>query len=87
MIKVRRFNPVDYMTSDEEIIEFLVDSFKDDPTGATYQGALRFVMAACGMKKTFSLSFRVASILSNEPRETTKTLVEKPAPMRLQHAY
>ena len=87
MIKVRRFNPVDYMTSDEEIIEFLVDSFKDDPTGATYQGALKFVADACGMRKTLSLNCLVIKILLNEPREVAQPLVEKPAPMRLQHAY
>ena len=87
MMKVRRFNPVDYMTSDEEIIDFLVESYKDDPTGMTYQGALKFVMRSCGLTKAFALNFRVIRIISDESRSTSTPPVEKPASMKLQHAY
>ena len=87
MMKVRRFNPVDYMASDEEIIDFLVESYKDDPTGMTYQGALKFVMRSCGLTKAFALNFRVIRIISDESRSTSTPPVEKPASMKLQHAY
>ncbi len=87
MMKVRRFNPVDYMTSDEEIIDFLVESYKDDPTGETYQGALKFVTSSCGLTKAFALNFRMIRIISDESRSSSTPPVEKPASMKLQHAY
>ena len=47
-IKISRFNPCDYMESDEEIVDYLVDSYFDDPDGYVYTRACQFVTEAKG---------------------------------------
>lgn len=78
MIKVRRFNPVEFMSSDEEIIEYLIEAYKDDPTGKTYQGALNFVTKACGLPKTFAFSFKVIKALSDSSKEESSPAARLP---------
>lgn len=47
-IKISRFNPCDYMESDEEVVDYLVDSYFDDPDGYVYGRACQFVTEAKG---------------------------------------
>lgn len=51
-IPVKKFNPVDHMESDKEIIDFLVESYLDDdtPDERIYQRAMEFVLEAKGAK-------------------------------------
>ena len=48
-IKVTRYNPIDDMETDEEIIEYLVDCFLDDLSGTVYQRAVEFLCEARGV--------------------------------------
>ena len=36
-VKASPFNPVDHMETDEEIIEFIVDCYNEDPEGRSSQ--------------------------------------------------
>lgn len=54
-VKTSPFNPVDYMETDEEIIEFIVDCFDDDPEGRVYLRACQFVGDSRGILKTYEL--------------------------------
>ena len=42
-VKASPFNPVDHMETDEEIIEFIVDCYNEDPEGRVYLRACQFL--------------------------------------------
>ena len=48
------FNPVDFFESDDEIVDFLVECWFDDPEGLTYLRACEFVADALADTKTFA---------------------------------
>lgn len=48
-LEVTRYNPIDHMETDEEIIEFLVDCFMDDLSGKIYQRGIEFLCEAKGL--------------------------------------
>lgn len=66
--KVTPFNPLDYMSTDEEIIEFLLDCYRDDETGIAYQGALRSVYEARGFSAVCEFVFEVTKRIAEQSR-------------------
>lgn len=73
-IKISRFNPCDYMESDEEIVDYLVDSYFDDPDGYVYTRACQFVTEAKGAVVAYGLFYRaIKEISRREKRHCTET--------------
>lgn len=54
-VKTKPFNPVDHMTTDEEVIEFLMDCHEDDPEGRVFERACKFVKDSRGTLKAHDL--------------------------------
>lgn len=74
MAGTSRFNPVDYMDSDEEIVDYLVDSYFDDPDGNVYARACQFVTEAKGIVAASRLFFQaIKKINRNENTPSTET--------------
>lgn len=72
MTDLKPFNPVDHMDSDEEIIEFLVDCYDDDPDGRTYERACEFVGHSQGIPRAFSLIFRATREIAERGSNAVK---------------
>ena len=51
-IKVKPYNPVNELHSDDEIIDFLVDCYKEDSEGLTLARGMAFAMDSIGEPKT-----------------------------------
>ena len=56
-LKISRFNPLDYMDSDDEIVDYLVDSYFDDPDGNVYARACQFVTDADNLQQRVGFFF------------------------------
>lgn len=56
-IKISRFNPLDYMEGDDEIVDYLVDSYFDDPEGNVFARACQFVSESKGIVAASRLYF------------------------------
>lgn len=72
---VTNFNPVDYMDSDEEIVDYLVDSYFDDPAGNVYARACQFVTEAKGIvaaSRLFCLAIKKINRHENPPSAEIK---------------
>lgn len=67
-IKISRFNPCDYMESDEEIVDYLVESHFDDPDGFVYIRACQFVTEAKGAIVAFGLFYRAIKEISRREK-------------------
>ena len=73
-IKISRFNPCDYMESDEEVVDYLVDSYFDDSDGYAYIRACQFVTEAKGTIVAYGLFYRAIKAISRcEKRHSTET--------------
>lgn len=60
------------MTLDDEMVDFLVECWFDDPEGLTYLRACEFVADALGDTKTFARLVGL-SVLAITKRERSKT--------------
>ena len=52
-IKVTKYNPIDFMESDEEIVEYLVACIEEDPTLKVYERAVEWLCEAKGLTSWF----------------------------------
>lgn len=57
-LKVKPYNPVDEMESDEEVIEFLLDCYQEDSEGRTLARAMGFAVDSIGGPRTARLMMR-----------------------------
>lgn len=77
-IKISRFNPCDYLESDDEIVDYLVDSYFDDPEGNVYARACQFVTEAKGIvaaSRLFFLAIKKINRNENPPAAEIKHAV------------
>ena len=58
-VKTSVFNPVDQMKTDEEIMEFIINCYDEDPEGIVYVRACKFLCDSRGTIKTFEILHRV----------------------------
>lgn len=56
-LKVKPYNPVDSMQSDDEVIDYLVDCYKEDKEGLTLARAMDFAEASLGGPRVARLMF------------------------------
>ena len=77
-LNISRFNPLDYMDSDDEIVDYLVDSYFDDPDGNVYARACQFVTEAKGIvaaSRLFFLAIKKINRHENPPATEIKHAV------------
>lgn len=77
MAGTSRINPIDYMDSDDEIVDYLVDSCFDDPDGNVYARACQFVTEAKGIasaSRLFSRAIKKINRNENTPSTEPKQL-------------
>ena len=58
-VKTSVFNPVDQMKTDEEIMEFIINCYDEDPEGSVFVRACKFLCDSRGNLKTFKILHRV----------------------------
>lgn len=68
-IKVSPFNPVDNMETDEEIIEFIVDCYDEDPEGRVYLRACQFLGDSRGILKTYEILHRATREIASRDQQ------------------
>lgn len=69
-LKVKRYNPVSFMQSDDEVIDFLVDCYREDKEGLTLARGLSFAEDALGAARAARLMlFAGIKIGRSEKRE------------------
>lgn len=54
-LKLYLFNPFDRLETNEEMIDYLVDCYFEDPEGKVYQKACEFLWASKGLPTAFSV--------------------------------
>ena len=73
-IKVKPYNPVKELHSDVEIIDFLVDCYKEDSEGLTLARGMAFAMDSIGEPKTALLMIYVGMRLGREAAAQDKRI-------------
>lgn len=68
-LKIERYNPVDDMQSDEEVIEYLMDCYKEDCEGLTLARAMAFSMESLGQARTAKLMVLAGFKLGQETQK------------------
>ncbi len=68
-VKVSPFNPVDHMETDEEIIEFIVDCYDEDPGGRVYLRACQFLGDSRGVLKTYEILQRATREIASRNQQ------------------
>lgn len=72
-IKLSFFNPVDHMTTDEEMINYLIDCYFEDPDGQTYKRACEFLGASKDISTSAFVIYRATKeIIQREVSEQRK---------------
>lgn len=69
-LKLHFFNPVDHLETNEEMIDYLVDCYFDDPEGKVYQKACEFLGASKGLPTAFLVITRATKEIAK--RESKK---------------
>ena len=68
-VKASPFNPVDHMETDEEIIEFIVDCYNEDPEGRVYLRACQFLGDSRGPLKTYEILQRATREIASRNQQ------------------
>ena len=68
-VKASPFNPVDHMETDEEIIEFIVDCYDEDPEGRVYLRACQFLGDSRGPLKTYEILQRATREIASRNQQ------------------
>ena len=68
-VKASPFNPVDHMETDEEIIEFIVDCYNEDPEGRVYLRACQFLGDSRGTLKTYEILQRATREIASRNQQ------------------
>ena len=64
-VKTTPFNPVDYMQTEADMIDFIVDCYDDDAEGRTYLRACQFLSDSRGHTKAFEILFRATKVIES----------------------
>ena len=74
-VKASPFNPVDHMETDEEIIEFIVDCYDEDPEGRVYLRACQFLGDSRGTLKTYEILQRATREIASRNQQPAAPLL------------
>lgn len=70
--KLHFFNPVDHLETNEEMIEYLVECYFEDPEGKTYQRACEFLGASKSLPTLFTVIARATKEIAERQSNAEK---------------
>ena len=66
-------NPVNHMKTDEEIIEFIIDCYNEDPDGRVYLRACQFLGDSRGILKAYEILHRATRKIASRNQQPSKS--------------
>ena len=66
-------NPVNHMKTDEEIIEFIIDCYNEDPDGRVYLRACQFLGDSRGILQAYEILHRATREIASRNQQPSKS--------------